>query len=52
MLQKISKAETSWTTVTNQNCIHKEIKGRLNAGNAYYHSIQNPLSSQILYVKT
>jgi hypothetical protein len=30
---------------TNQNWIHKGIKRRLNLGNAYYHSVQKPLSS-------
>jgi len=33
---------------TNQNCIHKEIKSRLNSGNASYHSLQNVYSSSIL----
>jgi hypothetical protein len=28
------------TTVTDQNCIHEEIKSRLNSGNACYHSAQ------------
>jgi hypothetical protein len=28
-------------TVTNQNLIQQEIKGRLNSGNACYHSVQN-----------
>jgi hypothetical protein len=27
------------TTVTNQNCAHKENKSRLNSENAYYHSV-------------
>jgi predicted transcriptional regulator len=36
------------TTVTNQNCIHKEVKSRLNAGNACYHSVQSLSSSCIL----
>jgi hypothetical protein len=31
--------------VTNQNCIYKEIKSRLSSGNAYYHAVQNLLSS-------
>jgi hypothetical protein len=30
---------------TNQNCIHKEIKSRLNSDNAHYHSVQNLLLS-------
>jgi hypothetical protein len=38
-----------WTTLTNQNDIHDEIKGRLNSGNAcYYHSVQNLLSSRLI----
>jgi hypothetical protein len=28
-------------TVTNRNCIHKEIKRKLNSGNYCYHSVQN-----------
>jgi hypothetical protein len=36
------------TTVINQNLIQKEIKRRLNSGNAYYHSVQNLLSSRLL----
>jgi hypothetical protein len=36
------------TTVTNQNLIQEEIKRRLNSGNAYYHSVQNLLSSRLL----
>jgi hypothetical protein len=35
-------------TVTNQNLIGKEIKRRLNSGNACYHSAQNLLSSRLL----
>jgi hypothetical protein len=30
------------TTVTNQNMIHEEIKGRLNLGNACNHSVLLP----------
>jgi hypothetical protein len=36
------------TTVTNQNLIQEKIKGRLNSGNACYHSVQNFLSSRLL----
>jgi hypothetical protein len=32
-------------TVTNQNCIHEEVKSRLHSGNACYNSIENLLSS-------
>jgi len=35
-------------TVTNQNCIYKEIKSRLNSGNACYHSVQDLFSSCLL----
>jgi hypothetical protein len=36
------------TTLTDQNCMHEEIKCRLNSGNACYHSIQSLLSSRLL----
>jgi hypothetical protein len=36
------------TTLTDQNCIHEEIKSRLNSGNACYHSVQGLLSSHLL----
>jgi hypothetical protein len=36
------------TTLTDQNCIHEEIKRRLNSGNACYHSVQSLLSSGLL----
>jgi hypothetical protein len=34
--------------VTNQNCIHEEIKSKLNLGNACYQAVQNILSSYLL----
>jgi len=36
------------TTLTNQNSIAEEIRGRLRSGNACYHSAQNLLSSRLL----
>jgi hypothetical protein len=36
------------TTLTDQNCVHKEIKSRLNSGNASCHSVQSLLSSRLL----
>jgi len=36
------------TTVTNQNCIDKEIKSRLNSENAWYHSVQRLVFSSSL----
>jgi hypothetical protein len=35
-------------TLTVQNCIHEEIKSRLNSGNACFHSVQSLLSSRLL----
>ena len=37
------------TTLTNQNSIQEEIKGRLKSWNAYYYSVQNLLSSNLLW---
>jgi hypothetical protein len=37
------------TTAKKQNLIQEEIKWRLNLGNACYHSVQNHLSSTLLY---
>jgi hypothetical protein len=36
------------TTLTDQNCIHDDIKSRLHSGNACYHSVQDLLSSRLL----
>jgi hypothetical protein len=36
------------TTVINKNCIHEEIRSRLNLGNACYHAVQNLISSSLL----
>jgi len=37
------------TTCTHQNFIQEEIKSRLKSGNACYQSVQNLLSSRLLY---
>jgi len=37
------------TTLTNQNYIQEETKSRVKSGNACYLSVQNPLSSRLLY---
>jgi hypothetical protein len=36
------------TTLSDQNCIHEEIKSRLDSGNACYHSVQSILPSRLL----
>jgi hypothetical protein len=36
------------TTLTDQNCMHEEIKSRLNSGNSSYHSVKSRLSSRLL----
>jgi hypothetical protein len=46
--KSMAKFKYSRKTETNQNCSHKEIRKRLNSGNAYYHSDQNFLSSHLL----
>ena len=37
------------TALTNQNYIQEEFKNRLKSGNACYHSVQNLLSSGLLF---
>jgi hypothetical protein len=40
------------TALTNKNSVHEEIKNRLKSGNAWYHSVQNLLSSRLLFKNT
>ena len=46
--ERVEKFKYLGSTLTNQNYIAEEIKSRLRAGNACYHSVQNLLSSRLL----
>jgi hypothetical protein len=47
--ENVKKFRHLGTTITNQNLIQEEIKRGLNSGNPCYHSVQNLLSSRLLY---
>jgi len=47
-IERVEEFKYLGTTLTDQNSIQKEIKSRLKLGNAYYHSVQNLLSSRLL----
>jgi hypothetical protein len=47
-IQNMATFKYLWTTLTDQNDIHDEVKSRLNSGNACCHSMQNLLSSRLI----
>ena len=48
-MQRVEEFKYLGKILTNQNSISEEIKSRLRLGNACYHSVQNLLSSRLLY---
>jgi len=46
--ERVEEFKYLGTTLTHQNSIAEEIKSRLRLGNAYYHSVQNLLSSRLI----
>ena len=48
-IERVEEFKYLGPTLTDQNSIQEEIKSRLQLGNACYYSVQNLLSSRLLY---
>jgi len=46
--ERVEQVKYLGTTLSDQNASQEEIKSRLKSGNAFYHSVQNRLSSSLL----
>jgi len=49
--ERVEEFKYLGTILKIQNSIREELKSRLKSGNACYHSVQNPLSSSLLFRK-
>jgi hypothetical protein len=47
-IERVEEFKYLGVTLTDQNSIQEEIKIRLKLGNAWYHSVQNLVSSRLL----